>query len=534
MKERIDLLVNALSKQPVWLVLAFTLLSGFALIINLGLMPLDSDEPTRAMVAFEMLKTGNYIVPKIFGEFYYNKPPLYNWFIILSYQAFGVINELSTRFPTILCLAGYVFTIYAVSKKHFGKRWAWVNALMFLTCGRILLWDSLLGLIDIGFSWVIFTLFYSIYYFFEKRAWYKLFVFAYALAGIAFLLKGLPAIVFVGATLFIWFVVNKEFKRLFYLPHFAGLGVFVLIVGSFYLAYSQYNELGIVFKTLFTESSKRTAVRFGLWPTVLHLFTFPFEMLYHFLPWSLFSLFMLRRDFWKKVKENRFIYFLVMTFGINIVPYWTSVEVFPRYLLMLAPVFFTVSLYFYRLRFKEQTKGHKIIEWVFLAIASLTLLLTWVVFFIPETKHTPLILLKVVVLICLFAAGVYVMWQHRLYRLVAFGWVLLTFRLAFDWFVLPARHADSWRIPFKEKAIAAAEASKSEKLIQHYDGVIGHFSGFYFSTVRDTILPIEPNNLSSENLIICAPNQLQEFELDTVARFNITWEKSERYVVRRK
>ena len=534
MKERIELFVHALSRQPQWVVLAFVILSGFALIINLGLMPLDSDEPTRAMVAFEMMKTGNYIVPKIFGEYYYNKPPLYNWLIILSYKAFGVVNEFSTRFPTILCLAGYVFTIYIISKKHFGTRWAWVNALMFLTCGRILLWDSLLGLIDIGFSWVIFTMFYSVYHFFERKAWYWLFIAAYGLAGIAFLMKGLPSVVFVGATLFIWFTVNREFKRLFYLPHFVGLAVFVLILGSFYLTYGQYNELGIVFKTLFTESSKRTAVRFGIWPTILHLFTFPFEMLYHFLPWSFFSLFMIRKDFWQNVKENRFIYFLTVTFAINIIPYWTSVEVFPRYLLMLAPVIFTISLYFYKMKYEEWTKAHQVTEYGFLLLSALTGLTTIGVFFIPETQQTENIGWKVALLLLLFFVGLLVMFYYRPARLIAFGWVLLTFRLAFDWFVLPARHADSWHIPFKENVVAAAEASKGKPLIQNYDGVMGHFSGFYFSTVRDTIVPIEPNNTSPENLIICGPNQLQEFELDTVARFNIIWEKSERYVVRRK
>lgn len=534
MKQKLDLFLATLSQQPKWVIAAFAVLTAVALVTNLGLMPLDSDEPTRAMVAFEMMKTGNYIVPKIFGEFYYNKPPLYNWLIILSYKAFGVVNEFSTRFPTLLCLAGYVLTIYQISKKHFGKKWAWINALMFLTCGRILLWDSLLGLIDIGFSWVIFTLFYSVYYFFEKKAWYTLFITAYALAGIAFLLKGLPSVVFVGATLFIWFTVNREFKRLFYLPHFAGLGVFLLIIGSFYLAYSQYNELGIVFKTLFTESSKRTAVRFGIWPTILHLFTFPFEMVYHFLPWSLFGIFAIRRDFWKKIKENRFIFFLTVTFAINVIPYWTSVEVFPRYLLMLAPVYFTIGLYFYKLKFEEFTLTHQWVERFFLVVSGIASLATFVVFFLPQTSGTPNIVAKVAMILVLFAIGLWVMVKQRSVRLIAFSWVLLTFRLAFDWFVLPARYEDSWHIPFKENVVAAAETTVGEPLIQQYDGVIGHFAGFYFSTVRDTIVPIQPNNTSTENLVICAPNYPEPFELDTLAQFNIIWEKSERYVVRRK
>ena len=62
----------------------FFLLLLFALpafFINLGLLPLFADEPTRANVALEMILSGNYSVPTIGGEYYYNKPPFYNWIL---------------------------------------------------------------------------------------------------------------------------------------------------------------------------------------------------------------------------------------------------------------------------------------------------------------------------------------------------------------------------------------------------------------------------------------------------------------------
>lgn len=531
--EQQSALMRLLTNKP-FLIVLFVAFTAVVLLLNLGLMPLDSDEPTRAMVAFEMMKSGNYIVPKIFGEYYYNKPPLYNWFIILSYKSFGVVNEFTTRFPTILSLFGYVITIFFFSKKHFGVKWAWVNALIFMTCGRILFWDSMLGLIDICFSWVNYAMFMSVYYFFEKKAWYKLFIVAYALAAIAFLMKGLPSVVFVGATLFIWFLLNKEFKRLFFLPHFVGLGVFVFIVGSYYLTYHQYNDLETAWVTLFTETSKRTAVRFGVWRTILHLFTFPFEMMYHFLPWSLFSLFLLRKDFWKQVRANRFIYYCSAVFAINIIPYWTSVEVFPRYLLMLAPLVFTVSLYFYKTRFEAYNKSYKSLEFFFVGISALAVLAVFSVFFIPQTKGFEYIGLKVVAVVLLMLPGVYVMYKERAYRLIAFSWVLLVVRLGFDWFLLPARFNDIFRKDFKEKAIAAAEKTKGKPLSLSYDGVIGHFSGFYFSTTRDEILPVSNNvfeTAESDTLLIMnTPPQNENEEL--IGTFNIIWEKSERYVVK--
>ena len=63
----------------VWIIL---LLLIPALFINLGMSPLIADEATRGMVAFEMQQSGELITPTIHGEYYYNKPPLYNWILL--------------------------------------------------------------------------------------------------------------------------------------------------------------------------------------------------------------------------------------------------------------------------------------------------------------------------------------------------------------------------------------------------------------------------------------------------------------------
>ena len=55
----------------------------------LGAMPLAADEGVRSTVALEMILSDNYVVPTLFGEFYYRKPPLYNWLIIAFFKCFG-------------------------------------------------------------------------------------------------------------------------------------------------------------------------------------------------------------------------------------------------------------------------------------------------------------------------------------------------------------------------------------------------------------------------------------------------------------
>ncbi|MFW5820507.1 MAG: ArnT family glycosyltransferase [Bacteroidota bacterium] len=195
-----------------------------ALFINLGFMPLILDEATRANVALEMMYSGNYMVPTINGEFYYNKPPLFNWIQIIFMKLTGSTSELSLRLPVVLSLIFFSLTIYQTQKREGGRVVALFSALAFLTCGRILIYDSLRGLIDITFSWVIYLMFWTIYTYGKRKKFLALFIITYVLAALAFLMKGLPALVFLGITLLAYFTYTRQFIKLFSLAHWPVLG----------------------------------------------------------------------------------------------------------------------------------------------------------------------------------------------------------------------------------------------------------------------------------------------------------------------
>ena len=40
----------------------------------------DPDEPVYGETAKEMLLTGDWLSPRIYGEYWYDKPPLFYWF----------------------------------------------------------------------------------------------------------------------------------------------------------------------------------------------------------------------------------------------------------------------------------------------------------------------------------------------------------------------------------------------------------------------------------------------------------------------
>ncbi|MCD4679049.1 MAG: glycosyltransferase family 39 protein, partial [Bacteroidales bacterium] len=210
-----------------------------ALFINLGLLPLITDEPTRGIVALEMTLTDNYFVPTINGEFYYNKPPLYNWILILSTKLCGGFSEFALRLPTVISLLLFGFLIFVFVRKHYGYKIAILNALILITGGRILFWDSFQGLIDIFYSTLVFLSFMLIYHFYQKSKFYYLFLFSYLITVLGFLMKGMPSLLFQGLTLLVFFIYMKNWKKLFSLAHFTGIFLFALIIGSYYYTYYQ-------------------------------------------------------------------------------------------------------------------------------------------------------------------------------------------------------------------------------------------------------------------------------------------------------
>ena len=52
----------------------------FTIFFGIGGVPLlDPDEPVYAETAREMIQFGDFLSPRIFGEYWYDKPPITGW-----------------------------------------------------------------------------------------------------------------------------------------------------------------------------------------------------------------------------------------------------------------------------------------------------------------------------------------------------------------------------------------------------------------------------------------------------------------------
>ena len=161
--------------------LGIILLAAIFLLPFLGAFPLiDPDEPVYGQTAREMLAAGDWLSPRIYGQFWYDKPPLFYWLEMISYSLFG-ISDYTSRLPSAVMGIATVATVYVQSRAVFNKHIAFRAALILLTS---------VGFIYIAKAAVtdmtlVFTLTFSMFAFYRKQ-----YYLAYFGCGLALLAKG--------------------------------------------------------------------------------------------------------------------------------------------------------------------------------------------------------------------------------------------------------------------------------------------------------------------------------------------------------
>jgi 4-amino-4-deoxy-L-arabinose transferase-like glycosyltransferase len=483
-------MINFIIKNPTLLYISGIIVLLIALLINLGRVNifLGVDEATRALVSLEMMIRNNFVTPTINGEFYYNKPPLFNWILAGFFSLFGT-SEFVMRLPTVISFLGFAYTIYFFVSKELGKKAGIITAFAFVSLGRLLFWETFFAYIDTTFSWTVYAGLMFIFYFYKRNKPWQLFIVSYLFMAIAFMLKGLPAIVFQGITLLVLFISEKKFKQLFSIPHLVGGLVFIVLVGGYYLIYHQYNSLENVFSTLWGETTQRTVVNQGWWSTVKHLFVFPYEMFYHYAPWTFLIIFTFFKGFWKTTLQNKFLKFNLLAFLFNIMPYWTSPDVYPKYIMMLMPMLITVFVYFFLKNQNENKKLSKIFETVLL-VASVILSLGWfAMLFIDIFDPIGYILIKVLFLVAITSLFTYLFLKIKSQRIVIFAIIIIIARIGFDWFIWPLR-AQQFEV-HETNALKVAEITGKESVFYFEAPMLQYGASFYMSKAKDRIINIE-------------------------------------------
>ena len=463
-----------------------------AFFINLGLQPLFADEPTRADVALEMIHSRNYAVPVIGSEYYYNKPPVYNWVLAFFYLLSGSYSEFVTRLPALIPLFLFAITIYYTTAFFLkDKRVASLSGILSLVYNRMITYDSMLGHIDIFYSWLTYISFMSIFYFYQKKQWLNLFLTSYIITAITFLTKGLPSIVFQALTIGTLLIYTKNLRKIFSWQHILSVLICLLIIGAYFYHYSLYNNnLPAYFSTLWNQSSQRVVTQSGIWGTIEYMLLFVPDQLWQLFPASLLVLFCIHRDFIKGIKANPFLSYISLIFIINILVYWVSPLTIPRYIIMLYPLLLIVwghAYYSYR---DKLSASLRIFNTIIIISCILVTLFIPAAFFAGLEKYVSALPLKVIIVFSGCAFLSWFMYRSKTQKIIYFLAFMLILRLGFSWFVLPHRFEHNESKYHKFLAEDAGILSKGQPLYfyQYHPEVLAlplhHKFIFYMERIR--------------------------------------------------
>jgi len=120
------------SPLPILCIAATTL--ALALFHTRALPLIDRDEGRYAEAAREMLASGDWLVPRLFGVAYLEKPPLFYWLTAAAYRIAG-IDELGARLVSALAAAAGVLGIGLLGRRCFGPRAGLLGATVLATSG---------------------------------------------------------------------------------------------------------------------------------------------------------------------------------------------------------------------------------------------------------------------------------------------------------------------------------------------------------------------------------------------------------------
>jgi len=213
------------------------LLFGLLYFFQLGDATLvNPDEGRYAEIPREMVASGDYVLPRLNGVVYFEKPPLMYWAVAGFLKVFGPDEFAMRATPALFALAGVLLT-YAAARMMHGRLAGLCSAivlgtsLLYFALARILILDMAVSVL---MSAALFCFILGVR---EpagnRRRWF--FYGLYASAALATLTKGLIGFLVTGAVMFLWLVLFNQWKRLrpFYLP--TGGLLFLVIAAPWHL-----------------------------------------------------------------------------------------------------------------------------------------------------------------------------------------------------------------------------------------------------------------------------------------------------------
>lgn len=367
--------------------LIFTILLFFGLTLYLPFISIkefQGEEGRRVLIALQMLETKEYLLPQLFGEPYFQKPPLFNWALSLFFKLTGDYSEFTARaFSALSMIISSLFLTFIWFRilKTFKNRIEFIELLLpgliFLTTPEVID-KALRAEIDAFYTMLITFALYSWFYLHEiQKRKYLAFIISGFFLGLGILTKTFQALVFFYLAYIPYLFFQRRLREFLSFPHFLGVLTVLLVFLAWAIPISQKIGLKPFLSAWLSEyllAAKAKEMSF-----LQHLESFTIQALIGFSPW-IFTLLVYRK---KKFKiflksESPLLYNLFIFSGCLFLLGYVFHFLFPgarlRYMLpSVSGLVFLVTISFYYL-FSQREVSRKLKIFLFKIFPSVSIL----------------------------------------------------------------------------------------------------------------------------------------------------------------
>jgi 4-amino-4-deoxy-L-arabinose transferase-like glycosyltransferase len=240
-------------------------------------------EPRYAEIARIMFDKGEWIVPRVNGDLYTDKPILYFWLVLIASKIAGAVNEWTVRLPVALGGTGFVLGSFFFARDFFSPRIGLLAAAMLATSMRVV-WEARWAHVDSLFCWFfVLALYYAARAFIKGRS--NDILVAYFFMGLATLAKGLIGVVLPALLLVGFMIARRDWRAIAAAKLHLAIPIFLLVVAPWVYLVSSATDGKWLSDFIYVHHLQRYTAGAGhRQPVYYYLTTLPVD----FLPWTIF------------------------------------------------------------------------------------------------------------------------------------------------------------------------------------------------------------------------------------------------------
>jgi len=304
----------------------------------LGYTDMVHEETRKAVIARNMMDSGDYLVPHLADRVYLSKPPLFNWLIAATSLPGGTVTEFTARLPSVITLALTALLMVFTAGRRLGPGGRWLLGLSILVAGQMMR-VATLAVTENTFMLLVSASLWLWYELDDRgRRGLALWLPPALLVVAAYLAKREPALIFYYLGIGAFLLTQRRFKELFSAGHLIAAAVTVGLIGLWLGAVLDRVGLEAWLANFNHQVLQRDLSTHWL-QYLIQFFRYPGDLLLGAAPLSLLLLPLAWRSVRRALHERygRLYVFAIVVTLVNLPIYWFRSETEVRYFQPMFP-----------------------------------------------------------------------------------------------------------------------------------------------------------------------------------------------------